>query len=403
MISVSAATKLAWMDEKSTKEYEISVEWHGLTDVYGNSDIKKDSINISASIMQSDAIKFGGCIARKLEVVFAGPWDLSGNYSEFPISLRARANGTDWIPLFTGTTVSVEVEENGVLAKYTAYDDFYRLSNVDSKFNTWSSVSGSYLPMFGVLEDFCQYFDITIDQSAVFENGAKVIKTAKQVENVNGTDFLKNLCELNGCFGMLDGEGKFKTIYLDPEASGTTITQYSGFLKKSGCFGMDQICMRPTAESESVMCPDGTTGDHVYVIQENPFIITETTGYLIDITDNKLYQIADKILDGNYCAWDDTTIIPFEAEQKAMPWLECGDKVKYYDAKTDTYIESYILSWTFKGDQACKNTFAAEIKEDLGPFVPQPSDKQRDVMYSLVDISNGDELATGSIYLVYEN
>lgn len=400
MISVSNATKLAWKNETSHKEYEITVEWLGTTYTYDNSDIKKDSINISASIMQSDAIELGGCISRKLDVVFAGPWDPSASITEFPISLRARANETEWISLFTGTVVSADIEENGELVKYTAYDDFYRLSNLDSKFNTWSTGDPEYKTLPVILDDFCEYFDITLDESADVDYS--VYKTAKQVENVSASDFLKSMCEISGCFGMFDGEGEFKTIYLKPDELTEVITEYSNYVSKAGNFGMDQVCMRPTAESNSVLNPQGVAG-HVYVIQENPFIITETTSYIYDISENKLYQIGGRILDGFEAEWENTTIIPFEAETKAMPWLECGDQIRIYDERRGAYIESYILSWTFKGDQDCKNIFSADIKEDLGPFVPQPSDKPRDVLYSTIDIVHGDELATGSIYLVYED
>ena len=399
MISVSSATKTAWMNEKSSKEYELSITWDYLTEVYTNSDIKQDSINITASIMQSDTIEIGGCIARKLEVTFAGPYDMTGAHDEYPVSLRARANGTDWIDLFTGTVVSVELEDNAELVKITAYDDFYRLSNLEFDFSTRAQ---SAEPMTDILTAFCTSYSVTLDSSASLENGAQPVKCVAEVGIIKGADFLKALFQLNGCFGMFDGAGKLHTVYLHPTDTATEITYYSGLARKAGSFGVDQIRMMPTEESDPVYYPTSIAGDHVYTIQGNPFVICETTATGVGIT-NKLQTIAEGIFDGLVSNWDDITIIPFEAEQRAMPWMECGDKIKYYDAKLQEYRESYILSWTFKGDQACKNIFSADIQEDLGPVKVIPSDKQRTVLYSITDISNGDDLATGSIYLVYEN
>ena len=143
MVSVTNATKAAWLDETSHKEYEVIIDdGLGQTTTFSNNVIKKDSISISASIMQSNTIEFGGCIARKLEIVFDGPHILGGGSGDinYPVTLRARADNTEWISLFTGTIYTYEEEESTSWLKYTAYDAFYDLANMDvtNYYNTYN-------------------------------------------------------------------------------------------------------------------------------------------------------------------------------------------------------------------------------------------------------------------------
>ena len=398
MISVTNATKAAWEDETSYKEYEITFDDPEYPVTYGNDAIKKDSINITASILSSNRLEFGGCISRKLEITLDGPRSMGGDSNErIPVTLRARANNTEWIDLFAGVTVSQELEENNVLVKYVAYDAFYDMANLDVT-DFYNSISAAQ-NMYSIFEDFCTETGLPAGASVSFANGYESVYLggyANSIKKISALDFLKQLCQLNACWGEIDGSGYFRTVNINPNDAGTIVTEYDHFKEYSGNPSyFDQVAILPTSESYGARYPSGSRGNKVYVIQDNVFTLNSSDADLEDMGEN--------IID----AMDDVNMSGFSANMMARPWLECGDKLRFpADYSVTGYSDVYILTWSFRGDQSCKHSFSSSLKESLGKEEETTLNTvsgPRDVHYSTSDITGGTtRLATGNIYLVYE-
>ena len=398
MITVSNATKAAWLDETSYKEYEVLVYYGGETWTYNNDTIKRDSINISAAIMQSNKIEFGGCIARKLDIIFDGPRNISGDSNDrWRLTLRARANATEWISLFSGTTISCKREPETGLIRYEAYDAFYDLANMD--ITSWYNSYSGWNQIGTVFNSFLTETGLPARLDCHFANELETVALgglSNPVNSLSALDFIKQLCQMNCCFGEIDGGGYFRTVNIDPEQTAEEIDVYDSYTKGGMYYSVSSIVFKPTSEAESVRYPTAPiSNDDAYVIQDNVLTLNSLSSELSTFGQNDKNNLTD------------VAFRAFSANQLARPWLECGDKVSYFDdEEIHEQAEYIILSRTFSGDQFAKDSYSASLDETLGPeenTTLNTTSKPRTVQYSTADIVEGTtRLATGNLYLVYE-
>jgi len=397
MISVTTATKDAWKDETSYKEYQVD---YGSV-ILGNSRIVQDSINISASILNSNMIENGGCIPRKLEITL----DINIP-ATLTIGLKVRANNTEWIPLFYGSIDERDKRDNDseVLTKYTVYDRLYGLSQ--------ANIAGWFYEVFA--EDYpnatigdaffalLDRYNIPTNIVSLMNGSCPIYFDVADVEqNINGLDFLKQICQLEGGYGEIDGEGYFRIVKFN---NSVRIPEPIPYFKNLDYTTSDfvnfvgSVVLKPTSESQGVeYIPPGEVASHALIIQDNFFIKNYT---LLEIQFNSMAEIV-------YQGVEYLRASSFSAEQMALPWVECGDDVQYYDARTGTTHTFTMFSWTYKGTQACMNTFLSSVTEGLPANIHDREitlkRKERSVNYSDTDITEGvTRLATGNIFLVYE-
>lgn len=397
MISVSSATKAAWADEAAHIEYEVAYD--NLT--YGNSRIVQNSINISASILNSNMIENGGCIPRKLEITL----DVNISAVDY-IGLKARANSTEWIPLFYGRIDERDKrsDDSEVLTKYTVYDDLYRLSKQNIAAWFYEEFAEDY-PNATISDAFFELlskYNIPTDIVSLSNGSRPIIFNAADVQqDINGLEFLKQICQLEGGFGEIDGQGKFRIVKFNNSVSLPEAIPYFKNLDylNNNTESVGSIVLKPTSESRGVeYIPGGALiATDCLIIQDNFFIKNYTEQEI------QSYGMGANV----YAGVEYLSVSAFSADQMAAPWIECGDDVQYYDGRTGTTHTFTVLSWTYKGTQACMSTFSSSVTESLPGNLTTAEitlkQKERSFNYSDTDITEGvTRLATGNIYLVYE-
>ena len=407
MIAVSEQTKLAWTRETSRK----SIEVHIGSMIVSKDDILEDTFNLVDGIMASDSLEFVGCIAKKCEFDTNVLNNLNLKNREIKVYLRA--DNTDTIPVFVGYIDEAKKSGMQGYKHIVAYDIFYKLSQIDAT-GWWNGLGITTLV--GSFINFINTFSVRYNPSAIsFVNSLVTCYggSKKQAKRLTALDYLMQLCQINGCIGYTDGEGRFGIRYIDAIAQqrlypadslfpsdfiypsdydGGSVGEYTQIpfyqaldYEDYSIKQIDKVTIRNTSNDVGVSYP--YAGDNNYIIQGNIFAFDQSGSDLIRMAEN-IYNV---VKNANFR--------PFDAKSIAFPWLECGDKVAYYDIDDNgvqQVVNFIIMSRQMSGDQMMWDTYSAEGEQDQRIFITDLQAELEDIQKQIDDLSG--DTPDGSLY-----
>jgi len=407
MINVSDETKVAWAAGTIDKDIKITVG--GV--VIGADRIVENSFSFNESIMASDSLEFVGCIAKSCS--FQSDAFNNVNLKGRTCSVQIRAGLTEWLTVFTGIIEESKKKGSKGIKDIVAYDTFYRLSQIDAT-EWWNSLPPTTL--ISAFNKFMTDFSIVYNPSAIsFVNSA--IRcfggSIRQAKKLTALQFLQAVCQINGCVGYTDGLGRFGVKYIDAIAQQRLYPADSlfpsDFIYPSNYDGgsvgestvipyyqtleyedysikqIDKVTLRNKSEDIGVSYP--YSGSNNYIIQGNIFAFDQSGTDLIDIAE-RIYNV---VKNANFR--------PFNGKQMAFPWLECGDKVTYYDINDngDTVEVGFIImSRKMNGDQMMWDSYSAEGEQDQRIFITDLQAQINDLQDQIDDLSG--DTPNGSLY-----
>lgn len=407
MINVSDETKVAWATGTIDKDIKITVG--GV--VIGADRIVGNSFSLNESIMASDSLEFVGCIAKSCS--FQSDAFNNVNLKGRTCSVQIRAGLTEWLTVFTGIIEESKKKGSKGIKDIVAYDVFYRLSQIDAT-EWWNSLAPQTL--ISAFNKFMTDFGVVYNPSAIsFVNSA--IRcfggSIRQAKKLTALQFLQAVCQINGCVGYTDGLGRFGVKYIDAIAQQRLYPADSlfpsDFIYPSNYDGgsvgestvipyyqtleyedysikqIDKVTLRNKSEDVGVSYP--YSGSNNYIIQGNIFAFDQSGTDLIDIAE-RIYNV---VKNANFR--------PFNGKQMAFPWLECGDKVTYYDINDngDTVEVGFIImSRKMSGDQMMWDSYSAEGEQDQRIFITDLQAQINDLQDQIDDLSG--DTPNGSLY-----
>lgn len=407
MINVSEATKVAWATGVIDKDIKINI---GGTVITADR-IVGGSFALNESIMASDSLEFVGCIAKSCS--FQTDALNNVNLKGKTCSVQIRAGLTDWITVFTGTIDESKKRGSKGLKDITAYDVFYRLSQTDAT-EWWNGLSvGTLISSFRA---FMEHFNVSYNPSAIsFVNSAITCYggTLRQAKKLTALQFLQAVCQINGCVGYTDGLGRFGVKYIDAIAQqrlypapslfpsdfiypsdydggsvgvSTPIPYYQSLeFEDYSIKQIDKVTIRNKSEDVGASYP--YSGSNNYIIQGNIFAFDQSGTDLIDMAE-RIYNV---VKNANFR--------PFNGKQMSFPWLECGDKVTYYDIDDNgntVEVGFIVMSRKMSGDQMMWDTFSAEGEQDQRIFITDLQAQIEDLQNQIDDLSG--DTPNGSLF-----
>ncbi len=385
-----------------------------------NDEIVADSLRLTGSICDDSDLKFGGCIASQFEIEITKDIDLTGR--EISVYLFQRAiiptypstitfptekntvYGSDdehitvypgytvcegykgqSIQIFSGRIFSCKLAKNRAMRKIVAYDDFYWKCAADC--TDW----------YRKLYRDAQAETITLGElRTAITNEIKLIQADGEatlpadvlpVYRIDGQvtyiDLLRQICEFNGCFGYINGEGRleYKTIgessytdvntedyefYIDVETEDFVKTGFDGLY----IFGF------PNGNTANYALPVGSGSGkyNLYPIEGNSVV---TTGYSVyggnalfdDVYCDPKPGITPHGLGLRTSLADNFTIAyytPMTLKSEYRSWVEIGDRIKVNIHWVDlngrehwSRLSSIVLSRTISGIQAMTDEITA--------------------------------------------
>lgn len=386
--------KMPYLDKPINKSLYLYFPALNLT--VTNDKINGDSMSLTESICEEEELTFGGCNAAEFCITLADiEEDLNGQI--FVVTQTLDDNPNYKMPLGTYKVNSCKRQSDRRFKDIVAYD---MMLNTDKDVTAWYNSRPWRCTLKTLRESLLVYCNIDYEVQNLPNDGLQINKTIRPA-NMNGRDILKLICELNGTFGHITRDNKFKCISLSglglypaenlypseelfPAEASEKMNQ-SNYRPESTyedyyCRAIDQLRIRTTEDDIGIIVNNGKAGTNEYIIQGNFFIADKTAAQLTDVAKNIFRAIANKYYR------------PHNMIVDGLPYLEVGDSISIIT--TNDIIETFIFSRTLSGIQALTDSLSAtgheyrQNKVGLSIQISQLEKAATDIQDNITDIES---------------
>lgn len=369
---INSSLKEKYWDSSTDKQMVISVV--GTNQKIDNSMLEIGTFSLEESLCSESELKFGACEANCVKFTAR---NTAGSIIGKTISIEETIDGDSENPMPYGVfKVASDVPTaDRTKRQITAYDAMYDIINTDVK--SW--YAGLSFPM--TLKQFRNSFfaHLGIEQAvATLPNDSMTVNktiVATQTDDssavteesaISGKTVVTAICEINGCFGNINREGKFEYVFLKEITSalypaedlfpadnlfpsdantesmtGHYITfDYEDFKSKA----ITQLEIKTSEDNAGAIV--GTAGNN-YSITGN-FLVSDKTGAELEQIANNLLPIMKQAA---YTPIKSCTCV-------GNPCLTLGEPIRFNT--TREIVETYLLQRTLTGVQSKRDSISAQ-------------------------------------------
>lgn len=333
--------------------------------VIDNSEIKLESMSLTESICSDDELTFGSCETSVFKIsILERPESLFGK----GITVTQTIDGYEDTPLQIGVykVVSWELDSERNYRELIAYDFMYNIVNDDVA--EWYKSLEFPLSLRDFRDSFFAYMGIEQVETDLANDDMTVEKTI-DVEQLSSRDVIQAICEINGAFGHITRDNKFKYIVLPDMIKGlypsNTLFPADNLYPVQSNFGrvnratyskyraeeyeVKKITrLQIRQEQNDIGTVVGVEGND-YIVQGNFLVYGKDA--------EELTAIASALLD----TIGGVSYRPVSLVAMGNPCFEVGEGYKF--VTDNDVIYTYILERNLKGIQALFDEFSAEGKE----------------------------------------
>lgn len=357
-----------------------------------NSDLHFESFELEESLCSEQILNFGSCESAKLTFKIRNPFV---SLKDKVLTVKNILNRDVENPFQFGV-YKVESDVPSADRSFrtvTAYDKMYEIQNADvtewyeSMFATEVEGTEVKIPLKDFRNAFISHFGLEEEEISLVNDSMLISKTMSGT-GITGKMVISAICEINGCFGNIGRNGKFRYVYLaekSPEIYpsndlypsdelfplGTNAIEFSRRRYKGSPtyedFVVQKISKLQIRMEENDIGVVVGDGDNTYVIQDNFLVYGKSTEELTPIAENILNAI--KVVEYR----------PATVNAIGSPCVEVGDLIRI-NTKTiniDTYVFRRVISgiqvitdsYSATGEEKysrMENTMSAEIKRLKG-------------------------------------
>lgn len=392
---------------KNSIPKQIMIEFDGIT--LTNDDLYNQEMTLEESLCSEEELRFGSCevsvLKFKISNIFlpmVGKW--------LDVKMVVDGNSDTPFPIGKYKVDSDKIASDRKYREIIAYDAMYDIinSSVINWYNTILPDKDSKVIMKQFRSSFIKHFGLE-EEDVTLVNDNMIIEKTIQVEEgiesdteteqvsilkesaLSGLDVITAICEINGCFGHIGRDGKFKYIYLQQDIGGLYPSdnlfpdhapEHLAQSKTGHLYPQDPNSYRIDG-SKYIKCDwenfftkritklqirnseneigkiwpeeDMSSEDNCYIIEDNFLVYGKSDQQLREIARN----IFEKITDIVY--------MPFSGDMIGNPCLEVGDPIRI--PTRYEIVESYVLQRTLKGIQALRDDIRANGVEKYGDKV----------------------------------
>lgn len=369
---INSNLKEKYWDSATDKQMVISVV--GTNQKIDNSMLEIGTFALEESLCSESELKFGECEANCVKFTAR---NTAGNIIGRTISIEETIDGDSKNPMPYGVfKVASDVPTaDRTKRQITAYDAMYDIINTDVK--SW--YAGLSFPM--TLKQFRNSFFANLGiaqvETSLVNDSMTVNKTivATQTDDssavteesaISGKTVVTAICEINGCFGNINREGKFEYIFLKAitsalypaedlfpsdnlfpsDANTESMTghyiafDYEDFQSKA----ITQLEIKTSEDNAGAIV--GTAGNN-YSITGN-FLVSDKTGAELEQIANNLLPIMKQAA---YTPIKSCTCV-------GNPCLTLGEPIRFNT--TREIVETYLLQRTLTGVQSKRDSISAQ-------------------------------------------
>lgn len=369
---INSNLKEKYWDSATDKQMVISVV--GTNQKIDNSMLEIGTFSLEESLCSESELKFGACEANCVKFTAR---NTAGNIIGKTISIEETIDGDSQNPMPYGVfKVASDVPTaDRTKRQITAYDAMYDIINTDVK--SWYAGLSFPMTLKQFRDSFFAHLGIAQVETSLVNDSMTVNKTlvATQTDDssavteessISGKTVVTAICEINGCFGNINREGKFEYVFLKAITSalypaedlfpsdsvfpsdantesmtGHYITfDYEDFKSKA----ITQIEIKTSEDNAGAIV--GTTGNN-YSITGN-FLVSDKTGAELEQIANNLLPIMKQAA---YTPIKSCTCV-------GNPCLTLGEPIRFNT--TREIVETYLLQRTLTGVQSKRDSISAQ-------------------------------------------
>lgn len=403
--------KSLFYDSGSNHQIFVSIDGKKIAD---NSSIEFESFELEETLCSESDLTFGSCESNCIKLVLRGISSILGK--EIVVSEEITGSGLD--PFIYGKYVvtSDVPTSDKTKREITAYDSMYEILNCDVK--SWYSSLTFPMSLRQFRDSFFSHVGVEQVDASLVNDGITINKTLVTTNSdsntitlesaISGKKVITAICEINGCFGNINRDGKFEYVILDSitsalypsenlypsdevfpsDSNAESMTgryiefDYENFQTRN----ITQLEIRNSSESSGEIA--GTTGNN-YVISDN-FLVSDKSGA-------DLRQIAGNILP----VISKASFIPVKSSNcVGNPCLMLGDPIRFNTSRE--IIETYILQRTLSGIQAKRDSFVSSgneyysekvnsVKNEIDSLKGKANKLERTAEHTLSELSDLDK------------
>lgn len=369
---INSNLKEKYWDSATDKQMVISVV--GTNQKIDNSMLEIGTFALEESLCSESELKFGACEANCVKFTAR---NTAGNIIGKTISIEETIDGDSQnsMPYGVFKVASDVPTADRTKRQITAYDAMYDIINMDVK--SWYAGLSFPMTLKQFRDSFFAHLGIAQVETSLVNDSMTVNKTivATQTDDssavteesaISGKTVVTAICEINGCFGNINREGKFEYVFLKAIISalypaedlfpadnvfpsdantesmtGHYITfDYEDFQSKE----ITQLEIKTSEDNAGAIV--GTAGNN-YSITGN-FLVSDKTGAELEQIANNLLPIMKQAV---YTPIKSCTCV-------GNPCLTLGEPIRFNT--TREIVETYLLQRTLTGVQSKRDSISAQ-------------------------------------------
>lgn len=369
---INSNLKEKYWDSSTDKQMVISVV--GTNQKIDNSMLEIGTFALEESLCSESELKFGACEANCVKFTAR---NTAGNIIGKTISIEETLDGDSENPMPYGVfKVASDVPTaDRTKRQITAYDAMYDIINTDVK--AWYAGLSFPMTLKQFRDSFFAHLGIAQVETILVNDSMTVNKTivATQTDDssavteesaISGKTVVTAICEINGCFGNINREGKFEYIFL--KAITSALYPAEDLFPSDNLFPSDANTESMTGHYITFDYEDFQSKEitqlEIKTSEENAGAIVGTAGNNYSITGN--FLVSDKT--GVELEQIANNLLPIMAQAAYTPIKSCacvgnpcltlGEPIRFNT--TREIVETYLLQRTLTGVQSKRDSISAQ-------------------------------------------
>lgn len=369
---INSSLKEKYWDSSTDKQMVISVV--GTNQKIDNSMLEIGTFALEESLCSESELKFGACEANCVKFTAR---NTAGNIIGKKISIEETIGGDSENPMPYGVfKVASDVPTaDRTKRQITAYDAMYDIINTDVK--SWYAGLSFPMTLKQFRNSFFAHLGIAQVETSLVNDSMTVNKTivATQTDDssavteesaISGKTVVTAICEINGCFGNINRQGKFEYVFLKAIAS--ALYPAEDLFPSDNLFPSDANTESMTGHYITFDYEDfqskAITQLEIKTSEDNAGAIVGTAGNNYSITGN--FLVSDKT--GAELEQIANNLLPIMAQAAYTPIKSCtcvgnpcltlGEPIRFNT--TREIVETYLLQRTLTGVQSKRDSISAQ-------------------------------------------
>lgn len=369
---INSSLKEKYWDSATDKQMVISVV--GTNQKIDNSMLEIGTFALEESLCSESELKFGACEANCVKFTAR---NTAGNIIGKTISIEETIDGYSENPMPYGVfKVASDVPTaDRTKRQITAYDAMYDIINTDVK--SWYAGLSFPMTLRQFRNSFFAHLGIAQVETSLVNDSMTVNKTivATQTDDssavteesaISGKTVVTAICEINGCFGNINRNGKFEYVFLKKIVS--ALYPAEDLFPSDNLFPSDANTESMTGHYITFDYEDFQSKEitqlEIKTSEDNAGAIVGTAGNNYSITGN--FLVSDKT--GAELEQIANNLLPIMAQAAYTPIKSCtcvgnpcltlGEPIRFNT--TREIVETYLLQRTLTGVQSKRDSISAQ-------------------------------------------